>query len=142
MPQINSFLMFGVLALVAMFQTADNLADAYGLAVTGTMLVTTILAYIVARRMWKWRLAGVLLLIAPMVCLDTVFLVANGMKIPSGGWVPLLIEQHAVPPDVDLGAGLADPHRQDPAGGRASGRPDRDAARPPAPTGCPARPSS
>ena len=91
MPQINSFLMFGVLALVAMFQTADNLADAYGLAVTGTMLVTTILAYIVARRMWKWRLAGVLLLIAPMICLDTVFLVANGMKIPTGGWVPLLI---------------------------------------------------
>ena len=91
MPQINSFLMFGVLGLVAMFQSSDNLADAYGLAVTGTMLVTTILAYIVARRMWKWRLSLVLLLIAPMICLDTIFLVANGMKIPTGGWVPLLI---------------------------------------------------
>jgi KUP system potassium uptake protein len=91
LPQINGYLMFGVLALVAMFQSSDNLADAYGLAVTGTMLVTTILAYIVARRMWKWRLAAVLLLIAPMICLDTVFLVANGMKIPTGGWVPLLI---------------------------------------------------
>ena len=91
MPQINNALMCGVLALVAMFQTADNLADAYGLAVTGTMLVTTILAYIVARRMWNWKLAWVLLLIAPMICLDTVFLVANGMKIASGGWVPLLI---------------------------------------------------
>ena len=91
MPQINSFLMFGVLALVAMFQSSDNLADAYGLAVTGTMLVTTILAYIVARRMWKWRLAAVLLLIVPLICLDTVFLAANGLKIATGGWAPLLI---------------------------------------------------
>jgi KUP system potassium uptake protein len=91
MPQVNSFLMFGVLALVAMFQNSDNLADAYGLAVTGTMLVTTILAYIVARRMWNWRLIWVLLLIVPLICLDTVFLAANGLKIPTGGWVPLLI---------------------------------------------------
>jgi KUP system potassium uptake protein len=91
MPQINSFLMFGVLALVAMFQSSDNLADAYGLAVTGTMLVTTILAYIVARRMWKWRLAWVLSLIVPLITLDAVFLAANGMKIASGGWAPLLI---------------------------------------------------
>jgi KUP system potassium uptake protein len=91
MPQINSFLMFGVLGLVAMFQSSDNLADAYGLAVTGTMLVTTILAYIVARRMWNWKLVWVALLIVPMICLDTVFLMANGLKIPTGGWVPLLI---------------------------------------------------
>ena len=91
MPQINTFLMFGVLALVAMFQSSDNLADAYGLAVTGTMLVTTILAYIVARRMWKWRLAAVLLLIVPLICLDTAFLAANGLKIATGGWAPLLI---------------------------------------------------
>jgi KUP system potassium uptake protein len=91
MPQINSFLMGGVLLLVALFQTADNLADAYGLAVTGTMLVTTILAYIVARRMWNWRLSWVLALVAPLITLDAVFLVANGLKIASGGWVPLLI---------------------------------------------------
>jgi KUP system potassium uptake protein len=91
MPQINTFLMGGVLVLVALFQTADNLADAYGLAVTGTMLVTTILAYIVARRMWKWRLAWVLMLVAPLITLDTVFLIANLMKIATGGWVPLLI---------------------------------------------------
>jgi len=91
MPQINSFLMCGVLVLVALFQTADNLADAYGLAVTGTMLVSTVLAYIVARRMWKWRLGWVLMLVVPLICLDTVFLVANLMKIATGGWVPLLI---------------------------------------------------
>jgi KUP system potassium uptake protein len=91
MPQINTFLMCGVLVLVALFQTADNLADAYGLAVTGTMLVTTSLAYIVARRMWKWRLAWVLMLVVPLITLDTVFLIANLMKIATGGWVPLLI---------------------------------------------------
>jgi KUP system potassium uptake protein len=91
MPQINTFLMFGVLMLVAVFQTSDNLADAYGLAVTGTMLVTTILAFIVARRMWGWKLGWVMLLVAPMITLDAVFLIANGMKIATGGWAPLLI---------------------------------------------------
>ncbi len=54
LPQINNMLLIGVLLLVVMFQTSDNLSHAYGLAVTGTMLVTTTLAYIVVRRMWKW----------------------------------------------------------------------------------------
>jgi KUP system potassium uptake protein len=89
MPQINQFLMVGVLVLVLVFQTADNLADAYGLAVTGTMLATTILAYIVVRKMWKWKLHWALLMIAPLISLDTVFLVANGLKIATGGWLPL-----------------------------------------------------
>jgi KUP system potassium uptake protein len=89
MPQINQFLMVGVLVLVLVFQTADNLADAYGLAVTGTMLATTILAYIVVRKMWHWKLHWALLMIAPLISLDTVFLVANGLKIATGGWLPL-----------------------------------------------------
>ncbi len=91
LPQVNTFLMVGVLVLVAVFQSAERLTDAYGLAVTGTMLVTTILAYIVARHMWKWRLGPLLLLIVPFVIIDSVFLVANGLKIASGGWLPLLI---------------------------------------------------
>ena len=89
MPQVNRFLMVGVLVLVAVFQTADNLADAYGLAVTGTMLTTTILAYIVVRRMWKWRFWQAALMIAPLIVLDSTFLLANGLKIASGGWLPL-----------------------------------------------------
>ena len=89
MPQVNRFLMIGVLVLVAAFQTADNLADAYGLAVTGTMLTTTILAYIVVRRMWKWPLWRAALLCTPLISLDVVFLAANGLKIASGGWLPL-----------------------------------------------------
>ncbi len=91
LPQINTFLMVGVLVLVVVFQNADNLTNAYGLAVTGTMLVTTVLAYIVARHMWKWRLGPLLLLIIPFVIIDSVFLAANGLKIASGGWLPLLI---------------------------------------------------
>ncbi len=91
LPQINSLLMIGVLVLVVLFQNADNLTNAYGLAVTGTMLVTTILAFIVATRMWHWKLWAALLLIIPMIFLDAVFLAANGLKIASGGWLPLLI---------------------------------------------------
>ena len=89
MPQVNRFLMIGVLILVASFQTADNLADAYGLAVTGTMLTTTVLAFIVVRRMWKWPLWRAALLSAPLITLDVVFLAANGLKVASGGWLPL-----------------------------------------------------
>ncbi len=90
-PQINTFLMIGVLALVLVFQNSDNLSDAYGLAVTGTMLVTTILAYIVVRHIWKWSalLAG--MMIIPMIGLDSVFLFANGLKIATGGWLPLTL---------------------------------------------------
>jgi len=91
LPQINTMLMVGVLVLVLVFQNADNLTNAYGLAVTGTMLVTTILAFIVARHMWRWKLWAVLLLVAPLITIDTVFLAANGLKIASGGWLPLLI---------------------------------------------------
>ncbi len=90
-PQINTMLMLGVLALVVIFRNSDNLADAYGLAVTGTMLVTTILAYQVARHMWNWSRPVAWLLIAPMACLDSVFLFANGLKIASGGWLPLTL---------------------------------------------------
>ena len=56
LPQINSMLLTGVLVLVILFQTSDNLAHAYGLAVTGTMVVTTSLAFIVVRWLWKWKL--------------------------------------------------------------------------------------
>jgi KUP system potassium uptake protein len=88
-PQINSLLMLGVLALVLVFQNSDNLSDAYGLAVTGTMLVTTILAYIVIRHMWGWSRWMGWALCVPLISLDCVFLFANGLKIATGGWLPL-----------------------------------------------------
>jgi KUP system potassium uptake protein len=91
LPQINIMLLVGVLALVVLFQTSDNLAHAYGLAVTGTMVVTTSLAFVVIRYLWKWSLWFSVLFITPALVLDITFLAANALKIVSGGWVPLLI---------------------------------------------------
>jgi KUP system potassium uptake protein len=91
LPQINNMLLVGVLALVVMFQTSDNLSHAYGLAVTGTMLVTTSLAYVVVRRMWKWGPIRTAVLIGPLLVMDLTFLAANALKILSGGWAPVLI---------------------------------------------------
>jgi KUP system potassium uptake protein len=91
LPQINNMLLVGVLLLVVMFQTSDNLSHAYGLAVTGTMLVTTSLAYIVVRHMWRWGPLRTAALIGPLVAMDLTFLAANALKFLSGGWVPVLI---------------------------------------------------
>src|SRR6185437_2217594 len=91
LPQINNMLLVGVLLLVVMFQTSDSLSHAYGLAVTGTMLVTTTLAYIVVRRMWKWGPLRTAALIGPLVVMDLTFLAANALKFLSGGWAPVLI---------------------------------------------------
>src|ERR1700761_9441780 len=91
LPQINNMLLIGVVVLVVLFQSSDNLAHAYGLAVTGTMVVTTSLAFIVLRYLWKWPLWRACLFIAPFMILDVTFLAANILKIVSGGWAPLLI---------------------------------------------------
>jgi KUP system potassium uptake protein len=91
LPQINNMLLIGVLLLVAMFQSSDNLSHAYGLAVTGTMLVTTSLAYIVVRRMWRWGPVRTALLIGPLLAMDLTFLASNALKFLSGGWAPVLI---------------------------------------------------
>jgi KUP system potassium uptake protein len=88
-PQINTLLMLAVLAVVAYFRTSDALSNAYGLAVTGTMVVTTTLAFVVERRLWKWTLAASACFIAPFLLLDMTFLASNTMKIASGGWFPL-----------------------------------------------------
>ena len=88
-PSINTLLMIGVILLVAIFKSSDALANAYGLAVTGTMAVTTALAAIVIRRMWKWPVWATALTIAPLLAVDLAFLSANSLKLLSGGWVPL-----------------------------------------------------
>ncbi len=91
LPQVNLLLLIGVIMLVAIFKTSSNLAQAYGLAVTGTMVVTTSLAFIVVRRLWGWSLVRTLALVAPLLIIDLVFLGANALKVLSGGWVPLLL---------------------------------------------------
>jgi len=90
-PSVNMMLMVGVLVLLVTFQTSTNLAAAYGIAVTGSMFVDSLLAWFIVRRLWKWNLALSLLIISPLVALDLVFLTSNMLKIPQGAWFPLAL---------------------------------------------------
>jgi KUP system potassium uptake protein len=90
-PRINWMMLVMVLLIVLMFRTSSALAAAYGIAVTGTMVVTSIMAFVVVWRCWNWPLWGAALLIAPMLLVDTVFLVANLAKVVEGGWLPLVV---------------------------------------------------
>ncbi|MFN8050061.1 MAG: potassium transporter Kup [Acidimicrobiales bacterium] len=90
-PAINWLLLVACVGLVLGFRTSSNLAAAYGLAVTATMAITTILFYRVARTRFGWSAARTLPLCALFMMMDLGFLGANIPKIPDGGWVPLLI---------------------------------------------------
>jgi KUP system potassium uptake protein len=91
MPRVNGFILVGVLLLVALFRSSSGLASAYGIAVTGTMVVTAIMAFIVVRKVWGWSLPATVALIAPFVLVDSTFLAANLLKVIEGGWVPLAL---------------------------------------------------
>jgi KUP system potassium uptake protein len=88
---INWLLFVGVVLLVLSFRSSDALAHAYGISVTGTMVVTTCLAFIVVRRCWGWKLPLALALLVPLVILDLTFFSANLLKVFTGGWVPLML---------------------------------------------------
>jgi KUP system potassium uptake protein len=90
-PQITLLLAIGVVLLIGIFKSSDALAQAYGLAVTGTMVVTTSLAFIVVTRKWRWPVTLAVAVIGPMLAIDTIFLGANALKLLSGGFVPILI---------------------------------------------------
>lgn len=89
-PAINWTLLAAVIALVLGFGNSTNLAAAYGIAVTGTMVVTTVLAYVVARQVWGWGDLPALALFLGFMMVDAAFFAANVAKIPDGGWFPLL----------------------------------------------------
>lgn len=91
MPHINWMIFVGTITLVLAFQTSSRLAAAYGIAVTTTMVITTLLAFIAMRKLWKWSLAVAIPVTLFLLCIDLSFLYANIDKIPDGGWVPLLI---------------------------------------------------
>lgn len=91
MPAINWLLLAGVLLLVFGFKTSSSMAAAYGIAVTGTMVVTTLLAFIVAWRLWKWEPVWTAVLFLPFLAIDLIFFGANILRVVEGGWVPLLI---------------------------------------------------
>jgi KUP system potassium uptake protein len=80
-----------VLLLVLLFRSSGSLAAAYGVAVTGTMVADGLMGFTVIWRVWNWSLGAALALMMPVILIDVTFLVANLLKVPQGGWVPLLI---------------------------------------------------
>ena len=90
-PVVNWGLMVACVALVLGFRTSSNLAAAYGVAITTTMLITTILFYFVARRRWRWPAAAALPIAAFFITIDLAFFGANMLKIAHGGWFPLTV---------------------------------------------------
>jgi KUP system potassium uptake protein len=90
-PQVNVMLMIGVLVLVIAFKTSDNLASAYGIAVTGTFMCTAVLAAVVFRRQYHWSRLAALGVFGLLFLIDITFFAANTLKVIEGGWVPLLL---------------------------------------------------
>lgn len=91
MPQVNAILLVGVILLVLGFGSSSALSHAYGLAVSGIMLITSILLAVVMWRVWRWNLVPIALVIAPFLLIDIGFFAANAGKFMQGGWVPTLV---------------------------------------------------
>ena len=91
LPQVNAALAIGVLILVLSFRSSDALASAYGIAVTGTFLCTSVLAIVVFRRRYNWPRALVVVVFGAFLLIDGIFFASNALKIPEGGWVPVLL---------------------------------------------------
>ncbi len=90
-PLVNWMLMIGCIGLVVTFRSSSALASAYGIAVTTTMLITSLIFYRFMRDKWGWSMTKAVLVLIPFLVVDTAFLAANLPKIPTGGWFPLLI---------------------------------------------------
>ena len=90
-PLINSILAILCVALVLMFQASSKLASAYGLAVTGTMTITSVIFFLVTRHRWKWNAFSSYGILFLFLCFDLPFLTANSLKILDGGWIPLFV---------------------------------------------------
>jgi KUP system potassium uptake protein len=90
-PRINAMLAVGVVLIVLIFKSSDALAAAYGIAVTGVMVISTALVGIVALHRWRWKLPAVLAVFGILGLIDLTFLAANSLKIVEGGWLPLAV---------------------------------------------------
>ncbi len=90
-PRVNAFLLVSVLLVTGLFRSSGALAGAYGIAVTGTMVVTTMLAFVVVLKVWKWSPLATVGVVAPFLFIDIAFLAANLLKIVHGGWFPLFL---------------------------------------------------
>jgi KUP system potassium uptake protein len=91
LPKVNSLLAIGVICLVLAFGSSADLASAYGIAVTGVMLITSILASVLFVKVWKWSRLLTAFVIGPLVLIELVFLAANGTKFLDGGYIPVLM---------------------------------------------------
>ncbi len=91
MPRVNTLLLVMVMLLVLMFRSSSALASAYGISVTGTMVVTGLMGFVVFWKVWRWSALAAAALIAPFLLLDLTFLAANLLKVWEGGWVPLAL---------------------------------------------------
>ena len=90
-PRVNVLLLVTVTLLVLMFRSSSALASAYGISVTGTMVVTGMMGFVVVWKVWRWSPLAAAALIAPFLFLDLTFLTANLLKVVEGGWVPLAL---------------------------------------------------
>ena len=90
-PRVNWLLLISVVFLVVMFKTSSALAAAYGIAVTGDMVITATLLFFVIWRVWGWTPAVAALVVVPFLAIDLVFLFANVLKVFQGGWLPLVV---------------------------------------------------
>ena len=90
-PEINKMVMIGCILLVLTFRTVDNLAAAYGIAVTGTFIITSLLYSVVARSRWGWPIAAIGVFLTLALFIDLAFFSSNVLKVASGGWVILMI---------------------------------------------------
>lgn len=88
-PNVNWMLLGAVIALVIGFHSSSALASAYGIAVTLTMMIDTVLAFVVVRALWRWTLGQAILFLALFFTVDFAFFTANSVKIFDGGWFPL-----------------------------------------------------
>ncbi|MFO1117257.1 MAG: potassium transporter Kup [Beijerinckiaceae bacterium] len=95
-PRVNRLLLIGVLILVMMFKNSDALANAYGIAVTGTMVVTTALSFMVVWKLWNKPLWASVIFVGVFLAVDLAFLAANLVKVFDGGWVPILLGASAM----------------------------------------------
>ncbi len=90
-PRVNRTLLIGVLLLVALFKSSSNLASAYGIAVTASMVVDSMLAFVVVWRLWKWPVWQAFATMGTFFVIESVFFSANLLKLFEGGWVPVLV---------------------------------------------------
>jgi len=90
-PRMNALLCVGVVLIVLIFRSSNALAAAYGIAVTGVMVIDTFHAGIVANRQWSWNIRWVIVLFGLLAAVDWAFLASNSLKIIEGGWLPLAI---------------------------------------------------